>query len=171
MDIRQLGPADADQLAHLSRQVFVSTYGAAIPADILKRYLDRAFNPQTLATDLSDSTSTCWGAWQAGRLIGFSRLSTTQPPDCLTSTASLELAKLYVATEYHGRGVAAELLSNTLSEAGRRGHSTLWLYVWDQNQRAIAFYKKWNFNVVGSVDLYFEDALFHDLIMERKIDL
>jgi ribosomal protein S18 acetylase RimI-like enzyme len=170
MEIRQLAIADADQLAQLSRQVFVATYGAAIPADILHRYLDKAFNPQTLATDLSDSTSTCLGAWQSGQLIGFSRLSTTQPPDCLTSAASLELAKLYVAREYHGRGVAAELLSNTLSEAVQRGHSTLWLYVWDQNQRAIAFYKKWNFTVVGSADLYFDDILFHDLVMECNLD-
>jgi diamine N-acetyltransferase len=34
-------------------------------------------------------------------------------------------------------------------ECRRRGHDVLWLGVWEQNRKAIAFYERWGFRHVG----------------------
>ncbi|HEV8428896.1 MAG TPA: GNAT family N-acetyltransferase [Pyrinomonadaceae bacterium] len=36
-----------------------------------------------------------------------------------------------------------------LNEARQRGHQTIWLGVWQQNTGARAFYKRWNFSMMG----------------------
>jgi len=170
MDIRPLGLDDVDQLSTLSRRVFTNTYGVALPFESLSRFLDRAFDSQVLAIEVADPTVAVFGAWQAAELIGFSKVSEADCPECVSSSSAIELAKLYVAEDQQGRGVADSLLNASLTEAGRRGFSTLWLYVWERNLRALAYYKKWQFKVVGEVDLDFEEVVFHDLVMERKID-
>jgi ribosomal protein S18 acetylase RimI-like enzyme len=61
----------------------------------------------------------------------------------------LELARIYVLREWHGRGIAAALMRHCLEEAQHQGARTLWLGVWEQNHRAQAFYRKYGFEDVG----------------------
>ena len=48
-----------------------------------------------------------------------------------------------------GRGVAHALMGAALDAARARGAKTLWLGVWERNQRAVAFYGKYGFSRVG----------------------
>jgi ribosomal protein S18 acetylase RimI-like enzyme len=65
-------------------------------------------------------------------------------------TDRLELSRFYVDRPWHGRGVAQALMTATVSEAAERGAPTLWLGVWEQNARGIAFYRKCGFAEVGT---------------------
>jgi ribosomal protein S18 acetylase RimI-like enzyme len=85
--------------------------------------------------------------------------------------APLELWRFYVARPWHGRGIAQALMSHVNAEAHRRGARTLWLGVWERNERAKAFYRKTGFTDVGShLFMVGEDAQ-SDRIMVRPIPL
>lgn len=167
--VRLLKPDDAPALAGLAREVFSATYGAAFPAGGLQRHLDRAFAPEAVAAELADPAATSFGAWQAGSLTGFGSLSAALWPECVRSGSAVELSRLYVAEAHQGRGAAAELMRAALAAAVQQAHRDIWLYVWEQNPRARAFYRKWGFVQVGEQDLQFEGAVFHDLILQRSL--
>ena len=44
----------------------------------------------------------------------------------------------------------------------------MWLDVWEENPRAIAFYTKWRFAVVGRQDFVLGSDVQHDLLMSRR---
>jgi GNAT superfamily N-acetyltransferase len=68
----------------------------------------------------------------------------------VTGESPLELWRFYVDQPYQGLGVAQALMGRVLLEAEQRGARTLWLGVWERNERAKAYYLKNDFFDVGS---------------------
>jgi ribosomal protein S18 acetylase RimI-like enzyme len=60
------------------------------------------------------------------------------------------LHRFYFDQAWVGRGLAQPLMAAVKAAAIRRGAAFLWLTVWERNPRAIAFYRKSGFGVVGS---------------------
>jgi ribosomal protein S18 acetylase RimI-like enzyme len=85
-----------------------------------------------------------------GQLAGFAQLRSAVIPECVTGESPIELWRFYVVQAYHGRGVAPALMRSVALDAWRRGGRTLWLGVWERNERAKAFYRKAGFVDVGS---------------------
>ncbi len=163
--MRRVQATEADTVAQLGRQVFTSTYSAAMPPETLNRYLAKAFSTKTIATELADPKILILGAWQEAQLLGFSQLAANAEP------SKLELARLYVSAEHQGLGLGRALLAESLREAATLRYTTLWLYVWEQNIRAIQFYRQQGFEQIGAADLNFEGVIFHDLMLSRRVTM
>ena len=173
MSTIQIRPAtlhDAAPLATLATTVFSSTYGAMIPPDTLQKHLEEQLSIDALKVDLSHSSSHYLAASHNKTVIGFSKLSPTYQPSTLRSTNSIEMVKLYVANAYHGFGVGAKLMKRSLSEARELGYESIWLCVWQENERAIAFYRKWGFEQVGTMEILVGDVVFDDLVLEKRLE-
>ena len=84
------------------------------------------------------------------KLVGYAQLRRGQEPSCVTGESPIELWRFYVARDWQGRGVAQELLRQVDFAAHDAGARTLWLGVWERNERAKAFYRKSKFVDVGS---------------------
>ncbi|MDQ3134757.1 MAG: GNAT family N-acetyltransferase, partial [Acidobacteriota bacterium] len=81
----------------------------------------------------------------------------------------VELVRLYVGRDWLGRGVGAALMGGCLDEARRGRHKTLWLGVWEHNQRAQAFYRRWDFREVGTHIFQLGSDAQTDLLLERAV--
>jgi GNAT superfamily N-acetyltransferase len=75
--------------------------------------------------------------------------------------------RFYVDRPWIGRGVAQHLMNAALDEARSLGAKTIWLGVWEFNPRAIAFYRKCGFELVGDHEFLFADVVQTDLVMSR----
>jgi ribosomal protein S18 acetylase RimI-like enzyme len=76
---------------------------------------------------------------------------------------------LYASQEWLGRGVGGALMQACIDEGRQKGFRTLWLGVWEHNNRARAFYRKWNFREVGEHIFRLGDDSQTDILMERSI--
>jgi ribosomal protein S18 acetylase RimI-like enzyme len=85
-----------------------------------------------------------------GELAGYAQLRSGVTPECVTAEKPIELWRFYIARPWQGRGLAQELMRKVESEAISRGGRTLWLGVWEHNERAKAFYHNNGFIDVGS---------------------
>lgn len=70
---------------------------------------------------------------------------------------------------YHGSGLAQQLMAQVLARAEAAGAAPLWLGVWERNPRAVAFYRKWQFDVVGEHIFTLGEEPQRDLVMRREI--
>jgi ribosomal protein S18 acetylase RimI-like enzyme len=77
--------------------------------------------------------------------------------------------RLYVSKDSLGSGVGAALMQACIDEAADKGFDTIWLGVWENNFRAQAFYRKWNFTEVGTHIFMLGDDRQTDLVMARSI--
>lgn len=160
--IRRATIADAGRLAELAARTFLDTYAAFNdPAD-MTAHVDARYGEGKQVEELSDPAATYLVAETGNELIGYAYLVAQQEPAGVSLEAPVELVRFYVSRPWQGRGVALPLMEACVAEARRRGGRTLCLGVWEQNPRAIAFYRKAGFAIVGK-------TAFH-LGSQRQVD-
>lgn len=168
--IRQATAADAELLAELGARTFSETFAADNSANDMAAYLTSSFDPALQAAELADRDAQFLIAQVDKGAAGYAKLKSGDPPDDVTHDKPIELVRLYVAQEWHGRGVGAALMQACLNEAKKKGHRTLWLGVWEHNLRARAFYGKWNFREVGTHVFQLGEDKQTDILMERSLE-
>jgi ribosomal protein S18 acetylase RimI-like enzyme len=165
--IRRATAADAPALSTFGRRVFTATFEADNnPAD-LAAYLDGAYTVAHQQADIADPSIDTLLLEIDGTLAAFAQVRVSEVPAGVGASA-LELARFYVDHRWHGRGVAARLMTAVETAATARGTDALWLGVWERNLRAQAFYARQGFTVVGSHTFLLGSDPQRDLIMEKK---
>ena len=137
-------------MADLAAATFRDAFGADNdPAD-LALHLARSYGVAQQSAELAHPAITTLVASVDGALAGYAQLRLGRPPACVTAARPLELWRFYVAREWHGRGLAQQLMAAVIAAARGRNSGVLWLGVWERNPRAQAFYKKSGFVDIGS---------------------
>ena len=167
--IRSATAADAGPLAPLALQIFRETFAHLSDPVQMEKYCAQAFEPGQLAREIDDPASRFLLVERGGELVGYAKLRTGYVPKCVTGPEPIELSRMYVRSDCHGRGVAHQLMQACLDECLRMAKKTWWLGVWEYNQRARAFYRKWGFVEVGAHPFQFADELQEDLVMVRGL--
>ena len=149
MTIRRGEQRDAAVLADLARSTFYDTFAESNdPAD-MALHLKKAYGVVQQTTELQDPGITTLLVEHDGAAIAYAQLREHHIPECVTGPVPLELWRFYVHRDWHGRGVAHQLMNRVKAEARQRGARTLWLGVWERNDRARAFYAKCGFADAG----------------------
>ena len=161
-------PADGPAAAAMGRRCFVETFGAHFPADDMAVHLDRMFGPSGLPAELDDPTVRVILAEEDGAIAGYLRLVPTSleidhPP------GALEIKQLYVLEPWQGAGVAPALLDWAIATARGEGAPALFLSVWSEGERAIAFYRRQGFVTVGHAPFLLGSRTYSDPVM--RLDL
>ncbi len=60
-------------------------------------------------------------------------------------------------------------MQRCLQDAKEIGGGAIWLGVWEKNERALDFYKRWGFRVKGAYTIELGKDRQTDLLMERDI--
>ena len=141
---------DAPALAELAARTFHETFAADNRPEDMALHSASAYGTSQQQQELVDPDIATLLVEVDGQLAGYAQLRSGLPPDCVTGEEPIELWRFYIAQPWHGRGVAQALMQSVESEAYRRGGRTLWLGVWERNERAKAFYQKNGFMDVGS---------------------
>jgi diamine N-acetyltransferase len=140
---------DAAVLADLARTTFYDTFADTNNPNDMALHLERAYGVTQQSAELRDPGIMTLLVEKDGRAIAYAQVRVHDAPDCVTGPAPIELWRFYVHREWHGQGVAPSLMDRVKAEARQRGAKTLWLGVWERNDRARAFYAKCGFADAG----------------------
>jgi ribosomal protein S18 acetylase RimI-like enzyme len=165
--IRMATLADRARLTDFGRRTFHATFGAQNTAEDMRAYLDAAFNEAQQTAELTDPNRVTWFAELDDALVGYAQIHRGEPAPCVPERDSVELVRLYVDRAAQGRGVAQQLL-RVAEEAAAMQARGIWLGVWENNARAIAFYTKSGFAVVGSHEFLLGTDRQTDHIMAKR---
>ena len=158
-------PGDAPSLAVLAERTFRDTFGARNSPENMDLHCERNFGPEIQLREIGERGIVTTLADEAGRLVGFSQLRLPRPSPAVAAAVPVELNRIYVVAEWQGRGVARALMERALADARRAGCDRLWLGVWEHNPKAMAFYRKLGFEVVGTQAFMLGGERQRDLVM------
>jgi diamine N-acetyltransferase len=162
-------PNDAELLARIGAATFYEAFAADNSPENMAAYLASAFSPDIQAAELQSPDTVFLIASSGGEPAGYAKLQMSDAPGYVGGERPIELARFYVEAAWHGRGVSHALMRETIERALGDGHDVLWLGVWDRNGRAVAFYRKWGFEVVGSKPFLLGSDLQTDYVMKRHL--
>ena len=165
LTIRQAHSDDAEVLAHIAEHTFRETFATEDNLADMELYCSENFGTKLQRQEILAPNCVTLLAEVEGRVVAFAQVLLRSPKECVAADHPSELNRLYVEKEWHGKGVAHKLMSEILSVAAAAGADYVWLGVWEHNPRAIAFYGKYGFKVVGEHFFQFGSDPHRDLVM------
>ena len=161
--------ADVPTLCELGRQTFSETFAGTNTAQDMREYLDKNFNESQVLQELTNPASHFFIAWVKGTATAYLKIN--EPPAQTEKgyPNSLEIHRLYVLKAYKGRRVGSALMGRALNCAREKRFSQVWLGVWEHNEPALRFYRKFGFEVTGKHVFMLGQDLQTDLLLTRKL--
>jgi len=168
--VRQANSSDAASLAEIAERTFRETFAVDNSEESINLHCAQKFSAEIQSGEISDPQLITLLAEVAGELVGFAQLRLEHAAACVRGYRPSELHRIYVSSKWHGRGVANDLMRAVYAAAARAGSDCIWLGVWEQNLKAIAFYHKCGFAVVGDHAFMLGRDRQRDLILAAQLD-
>lgn len=142
IEIQKVFINDIVRLQKIGKQAFYETFVTGNTEENLRQYLDNSFSVARLTAELSDNNSEFYFAMLDDSVIGYLKINFGQSQTELQDDNAIEIERIYVLKEFHGKSVGQLLYNKALAIARQKKADYVWLGVWEQNPRAIKFYKK-----------------------------
>ena len=142
IQIQKISLTEIVQLQKISRQTFKETFSESNSEENMKSYLEEGFSKEKLTAELSDKNSEFYFATLENEVIGYLKVNCEESQTELKDSKALEIERIYVSKEFHGKSVGQLLYDKAIEIAKQKGSEYVWLGVWEENPRAISFYKK-----------------------------
>ncbi|WP_010205568.1 GNAT family N-acetyltransferase [Salinibacterium sp. PAMC 21357] len=170
--VRSAMLTDVELLQELARQTFPLACPSTTTADAIAKFIAEHLSAESFRGYLNDDARQTLIAEVDGQPAGYALFCTDEPRDpdvahALTVRPTIELSKCYVLAEFHGAGVARELIAGGISRAQTQGFAAMWLGVNQENVRANRFYEKMGFQLVGTKKFLVGERWEDDYVRER----
>ena len=142
IEIKGVTLTDIHRLQEVGRQTFFETFSAGNTEENIKKYLEEGFAEEKLYNELTNPNSEFYFAETNGKVIGYLKLNFGQSQTELQDDGALEIERIYVLKDFHGKKVGQLLYEKAMEMAMQKNAGYVWLGVWEENPRAINFYKK-----------------------------
>lgn len=166
-NLRVATPDDAERVCVLGARLFEQTFGPDNTASDMADYLAHAFVPAKWRIEIEDPNRLIWIAEEDGVDFGYVSLVRDTRVEGVTGARTTEVERIYVDRSLHGGGLGRRLMQTCVEQAVAWNSDELWLAVWQRNARAIAFYEKNGFRIVGQTTFQLGSDLQHDFVMAR----
>ena len=142
IQIQRIALNEIEQLQKIGRQTFQETFSESNSEENMKNYLEEGFSNEKLTAELNDNNSEFYFAKLDNEVIGYLKLNFGTSQTELKDNKALEIERIYVSKDFHGKNVGQLLYSKSIEIAKLKNANYVWLGVWEENLRAINFYKK-----------------------------
>lgn len=158
--IRRAQARDVGALALVGAATFLETYAGELDgADIVEHCRDR--HAEIVYAAWLAQEAPLWVAEaRSGAVVGYAVVGASDLPQA--GEGDLELKRIYALSRWHGSGLGAALFDAVLAEARDRGAPRLLLGAYARNHRALAFYRRRGFEVIGERSFTVGASTFDD---------
>lgn len=170
MLIRRAKSSDAKSLATLAESTFRDTFSKNNTEEDMDLHCRTSYGEAIQLREINNPSLVTLVCENDGELVGFAQVRWEASPLCVEAKNPGEIQRLYVAKNWHGCGLAHDLMRACISELKEHGSDVVWLGVWERNPRAIAFYKKFGFVEVGDHVFPLGTDPQRDIIMVRNVE-
>ena len=167
--IRQISIQDLPALQTIGRKTFAETFAEENSAENLANYIAEGFSTEKLTKELENKYSQFYFAETDGRVLGYLKVNNDAAQTENQDPSALEIERIYVLKEFHGKEVGLALYQKALSIAHERKAPYIWLGVWEQNPRAIRFYEKQGFIEFDQHIFQLGDDAQTDILMKLSL--
>ncbi|MGQ0647567.1 MAG: GNAT family N-acetyltransferase [Gemmatimonadaceae bacterium] len=167
--LRRGVPDDARRLAAFAALTFEETFAHSTSAEHMAEHLSSAYGVPQQTRELQSPDYVTLLMESDAALVAFAQVRRHPAPEVVTGGDAIELHRFYVASAWHGRGLAQQLMGAVKATAFELGGQQLWLSVWEHNARGIAFYGKCGFRDVGGTDFWIGSDRQTDRLMVARV--
>lgn len=164
--LRRATADDADALALIGAATFLDAFAGTLEGAAIVKHCTVQHSPDAYREYLANGAQGLLAEIEPGHApIGFTLAGAPDLPGA--QDGDLELKRIYTLTRFHGTGLGTQLLDAVIAQS--EGHERLILGVYDQNHRALAFYRKHGFETVATRQFNVGGNIYDDEVLARPL--
>ena len=169
MKIRKINIDDLETLRYLSIQTFKETFEEVNTEEDMQKYLDENLSLERLKSELENLDSEFYFIENENKNLGYLKLNFENAQTEKVEENYFEIERIYVLKAFLGQKIGQILFDKAIEIGREKNLEYVWLGVWEENHRAIKFYKKNGFEIFGKHDFVLGEDVQTDLLMKMKI--
>jgi len=169
ISIQKITLNEVEALQAISRLTFYETFAAVNTEENMSRYLENDLSLDRLSEELSNPNSEFYFAFCEDEVIGYLKINYKSAQNEHKTANSIEIERIYVKKMFLGKKVGKSLLEHAFDLAKQNQLDFIWLGVWEENQRAIHFYKQFDFEEYDKHVFMLGKDSQTDILMKRKL--
>jgi diamine N-acetyltransferase len=143
---------DAPLLSQIATTTFIESHGHSAKPEDINAYITKTYSIVALMQELNEPKNIYHIIYQNEKPAGYAKIIFNLPHAGSPLQNITKLERLYVLQEFYNSKLGAALFQFNLELAKTNQQAGIWLYVWKENPRAINFYTKAGFTIIGSHD-------------------
>jgi ribosomal protein S18 acetylase RimI-like enzyme len=120
------------------------------PAKDLNEFIKKNYNNEAIKSELSDERNIYTIIKVDDEPAGFSKIIFNSEHSNIQQKNVTKLDRIYLLSNFFDLKLGFELLKFNIDLSKKNNQSGIWLFTWTGNNRAINFYLKTGFTIIGS---------------------
>lgn len=150
--IRPADKKDAEIISVLGRLTFLAAHEGSAPGEDMEHYLTTKFNKDVVEKELSDANNVFHLLYSGEKPAGYSKIIYNTPCSFLPENLDIcKMERLYISKEFFDKKLGFKLFAYNKDLCVRNNQTGIWLTVWVENDRAVAFYDRLGFKIIGEI--------------------
>ncbi len=162
--MRRAAAGDIDSVSRIARETFALACPPRTNPKDVEYHLQRELSPARFRASLADVRSALYVADYGGERVGYALIRDCDVDEDWGSPAG-NVRQLYVRPAFHRKGVGRALMAAVFAAAVERRWDRIRLTVSKENARAVAFYEKEGFVIVGDTQFAVGSEVHEDFVM------
>jgi len=150
--IQQATPMEAQLIADIGAKSFIESHGHSGPVTDIESYVSMKFALPVVAEELTNPDNIFHIIYYQGRAAGYSKIIFNSPHPLINDAHVTKLERLYLLKEFYGFKLGLALFEYITDLSKKANQTGIWLFTWIRNERAVNFYKKAGFEIIGNAD-------------------
>jgi ribosomal protein S18 acetylase RimI-like enzyme len=167
--IRFATTEDAELIADLTQRTFYDSFAKFNTKENMDKFMNVQFPREKLIDEVADKESIFLLAYLDGEPVGYVRLCESVRPPELGDAEAIEIVRIYSEQRTIGKGIGKALMLHCIEIAKKKNKKVIWLGVWEHNENALSFYKKFGFEQFGSHIFLLGDDAQTDFLLRKNI--
>lgn len=141
---------DGSIITSIGRAAVEEAHRDSCSDEIMKDFLDSTYNERVIGEELNDPKNIYHIIQHHGITVGFSKIILNAGHPNIGQENVTKLDRIYLLKEFYGFGLGYNLLQFNIELSKKNNQSGMWLFTWVGNSRAVNFYGKTGFSIIGS---------------------
>lgn len=145
---------DYNTIVNIGKESVTEAHKDSSTAEILNDFVEKYYNNYEIKKELSDPNNIYHIINYNNQPAGFSKIIFNAGHPNIVQRNAAKLDKIYLLKEFHGIKLGFEFLKFNIELSQNNNQSGIWLYTWIGNKRAIDFYSRAGFTIIGRHDFH-----------------
>jgi ribosomal protein S18 acetylase RimI-like enzyme len=148
--IKKANEEDCRTIAEIGKISVGDAHRASCSAEDMNAFLELNYNENSVREELKDAGNLYYLIEYNNVPAGFSKIVLNDQHPNIERSNVTKLDRIYLLKEFHGLKLGWELMNYNIQLAKQNSQSGIWLFTWIGNKKAIEFYTKLGFKIIGN---------------------
>ena len=141
---------DCNSIVNIGKIAIAESHRDSCSAEDMHTFLESNYSSDAIMEELNDITNIYYMVTFQNKPVGFSKIISNAKHPAIVAENVTKLDRIYLLKEYYGLKLGLAILNFNIELSRNNNQMGMWLYTWIGNRRAIDFYLKAGFTIIGS---------------------